>query len=97
MSRKALLATLPLIVLLSACKQEDPVLRAWATGIDQWKQALHEWNSTVVFPGLVAYCELEAHVYDTLHAGEITPVNRYCPPGGTDPILPPTPPPGWDD
>lgn len=95
MSRKAIAALLPLLLLAGGCK--DDTLRTWATGIDSWKNDLHEWDSTVVFPALVAYCELEQHVYDNLHAGEVTPVNRYCPSGGTDPILPPTPPPDWDD
>lgn len=96
MSRKALVAMLPLVLLmLSACK--DDTLRTWATGIDTWKNDVFEWDNTVVFPALVAYCELERHVYDDLHPGAIMPVNRYCPPGGTDPILPPTPPPDWDD
>jgi hypothetical protein len=98
MSRTKLLASSLLVLLLSACgPHEDVVLRAWASRMDQWAADIHRWDSVVVFPALVAYCELERHVYDDFHGGVLTPVNRYCPPGGTDPILPPAPPPGWDD
>jgi hypothetical protein len=91
---KSSLALLPLVFVLAAC--QDQQLRTWAVAVSDTLQKDYEWERDVVFPGLRAYCELERHVYDQFHSGTVTPVNRYCPPGGTDPVAPPGPPPQWD-
>jgi hypothetical protein len=93
-ARIGLFVLLAAALALSAC--QDQRLRHWATGIDAWADSVHTWQTETVLPGLRAYCELERHVYDDFHPGALTPVRRYCPKGGTDPVIPPGTPPTWD-